>query len=134
MSRFRLVNTDLLRELRVQRGWSQKDLAKKAGYSDRLVRKAELGGKLDVETIRDIAEALSTPHETITLDSLIHDNLSIAKRFVQGYDSLGREMLPAIEPYITEDFLFHVAGDPKSAPFVGNWRGKEGFQTFLDLF
>ncbi len=90
MSRFRLVNTDLLRDLRVQRGWSQKDLAKKAGYTDRLVRKAELGGKLDVETIRNIAEALSTPHETITLDSLIHDNLSIAKRFVQGYDSLGR--------------------------------------------
>ena len=134
MSRFHPINRRLIRELRVQRGWSQRDLAKRAGYSDRLVRKAELGGTLDIETIRNLAEALSTTDEQITFDTLVHDPLSIAQTFVHGYDQLGREMLPAIEPYITEDFRLFVAGDPNAAPFIGTWNGKEGFQQFLDLF
>jgi transcriptional regulator with XRE-family HTH domain len=141
MSRFRKINTDLLRRLRAQRGWSQKELATRAGYTDRLIRKAEQGGKLDVETIRDLAIALSLPQEAVTFDSLIEDNLSIAKKFVEGYDALGRDMLPIIESYITEDesyitedFVFHVAGDPNSATFIGDWIGKEGYQKFLDVF
>lgn len=134
MKRFHTVNSELMRQLRLSRGWSQKELARIAGYSDRLVRKAELGGTLDIETIQDIAEALSTDLRKVNAESLIQDILWIARRFVSGYDSVGREMAPLIEPYVSADFVFHVAGDPTTAPFIGDWRGMEGFQTFLDTF
>lgn len=134
MSRFQQVNTQVLRELRVKRGWSQKELAEKAGYTDRLVRKAEFGGKLDVETIRNIAEALSTLEEKVTLDLLTSDVLSIAKTFMQLFDQLGAGMVPAIEHYIAPDFVLHVTSSVESLPLQGTWNGKQGFQAFLDLF
>lgn len=134
MSRFQPVNTQVLRELRLKRGWSQKELAQKAGYSDRLVRKAEFGGKLDVETIRNIAEALSTLEEKVTLDLLTSDVLSIAKTFTQLFDELGAGMVPAIKHHIAPDFVLHVTSAVESIPLQGTWNGHHGFQAFLDLF
>jgi transcriptional regulator with XRE-family HTH domain len=134
MSRFQQVNTQVLRELRVKRGWSQRELAEKAGYTDRLVRKAEFGGKLDVETIRNIAEALSTLEEKITLDLLTSDVLSIAKTFMQLFDELGAGMVPAIEHYIAPDFVMHVTSAVESLSIHGTWVGQQGFQEFLNLF
>ncbi len=134
MSRFHAINTRLVRELRQKRGWSQKELAKRAGYSERLIRKAEFGGTLDVDTIHSLAEALSTFEEKITFQTIVHDGLSIARTFVSGYEQLGQKMISAIEPYFTTDFKFYMAGDPQSAPFIGTWHGKDGFQQFLDLY
>ena len=134
MSRFQQVNTQVLRELRLKRGWSQKELAEKAGYSDRLVRKAEFGGKLDVDTIRNIAEALSTLNEKITLDFLTNDVLSVAKTFMQFFDERGAGMLPAINHYIAPDFVLHVTSAIESLPLHGTWDGKQGLCEFLNLF
>jgi|JI6StandDraft_1071083.scaffolds.fasta_scaffold78172_2 transcriptional regulator with XRE-family HTH domain len=134
MSRFQQVNTQVLRELRLKRGWSQKELAEKAGYSDRLVRKAEFGGKLDVDTIRNIAEALSTLNEKITLDFLTNDVLSVAKTFMQFFDERGAGMLPAINHYIAPDFVLHVTSAIESLPLDGTWEGKQGLCEFLNLF
>jgi transcriptional regulator with XRE-family HTH domain len=134
MSRFQQINTQVLRELRVKRGWSQRELAEKAGYTDRLVRKAEFGGKLDVETIRNIAEALSTLEEKITLDSLTIDVLSIAKKFMKLFDELGPDMAPAIDHCISSDFVIHVTSAVESLPLQGTWVGQKGFQEFLNLF
>ena len=134
MSRFQHVNTQVLRELRLKRGWSQKELAEKAGYSDRLVRKAEFGGKLDVDTIRNIAEALSTLNEKITLDFLTNDVLSVAKTFMQFFDERGAGMLPAINHYIAPDFVLHVTSAIESLPLHGTWDGKQGLCEFLNLF
>lgn len=134
VSRFQPVNTQMLRELRLKRGWSQKDLAEKAGYSDRLVRKAECGGKLDVETIRNIAEALSTLEEEVTLDLLTSDVLAIAKTFMQVFDELGDGTVPSVEYYIAPEFVLHVTCAVESIPLQGSWFGHTGFQAFLDLF
>ena len=134
MSRFQQVNTQVLRGLRIKRGWSQKELAEKAGYTDRLVRKAEFGGKLDVDTIRNIAEALSTLDEKITLDSLTNDVLSVAKTFMQFFDERGAGMVPAINHYIAPDFVLHVTSAVDSLPLQGTFNGQQGLQEFLDLF
>jgi hypothetical protein len=99
-----------------------------------LVRKAEFGGKLDVETIRNIAEALSTLEEKITLDSLTNDVQSIAKKFMQFFDELGDGMLPAIEHCIAPDFVLHVTSSVDSLPLQGIWNGQQGLQEFLNLF
>lgn len=134
MKRFLPIHSSTLKELRIARGWSQAELARRAGYSDRLIRKAELGGNLDIQTIRDIAEALSQMDSMVTFETLVHDGISIAKKFVYGYDYLGREMVPTIEPYLAEDFVFHVAGDPTTAPFIGDWIGAAGMQQFFDIY
>jgi hypothetical protein len=86
-----------------------------------LVRKAEFGGKLDVETIRNIAEALSTLEEKITLDSLTNDVQSIAKKFMQFFDELGPDMAPAIGHYISSDFVLHVTSAVESVSLQGTW-------------
>ena len=52
---------------------SQVELSRSSGYSERVIRKAEAGGTLRLETIRDLATAMSVeghslplvkPHET----------------------------------------------------------------------
>ena len=50
------VNGEMLRFLRNRRGWTQEDLASKAGYSERAVRKAESSGGLHPDTIEILAE------------------------------------------------------------------------------
>ncbi|MFN3148584.1 helix-turn-helix domain-containing protein [Bremerella sp.] len=52
-------NRDFLRELRLNNGWTQAELAKRAGYSERLIGKAESGSPIARDTIVDIADALS---------------------------------------------------------------------------
>ncbi len=55
-SRSVLVHGRMIRSLRKMHGWTQAELAKRAGYSERLIRKAELGGRLMPETIADLSE------------------------------------------------------------------------------
>ena len=45
--------------LRAKLGWTQQEAAKKVGYSDRLIRKAEKGLPIRVRTLRDIVAGYS---------------------------------------------------------------------------
>ena len=51
------VNGQSIKQFRAALGWSQAALADRAGYSERLVRKAEAGGKISLQALRDLAEA-----------------------------------------------------------------------------
>ena len=133
-SRFVVVNGHELRKLRLALGWTQVRLAKLSGYTERLIRKAEHGGSLDMSTLLNLAEALSTPESRISVDSLTIDIVTIAKKWVDSFDSLKRKMLPEIENYLAEEFVFHCPGDPAMAPFVGIWKGRDGLQKWLDAF
>lgn len=53
------VRGDLLRERRRARGWTQAELALKAGYDVRTVQRAEGGGWVRVSTVSDLAQVLS---------------------------------------------------------------------------
>lgn len=46
--------------LRAKLGWTQQEAAKKVGYSDRLIRKAEKGLPVRVRTLRDLVERYSS--------------------------------------------------------------------------
>lgn len=133
-SRFVVVNGNELRKLRLARGWTQTRLAKLSGYTERLIRKAEHGGSLDMSTILDLAETLSTPESRVPVESLTIDFVSIAKKWVESFDKFHRKMLPEIETYLADDFVFNCPGDPAMAPFVGVWEGREGLQKWLDAF
>lgn len=128
-TRFVVVNGRQLRIERKARGWTQRELAKAAGYSERTIRKAEKGGQLDLETVENLAEALGVPVKKLKINIA-----AIARQWVEAYETLERRMLPAIEAYLAPDFEFVCPGDPATAPFIGTWKGKEGMQQWLDLF
>jgi len=133
-SRFIAINGRELRTQRLVRGWTQQRLAKIAGYTERLVRKAEKGGTLDIATIQDLAEALSTPAQAVAVESLTMDISAIARKWVESWELLETRMLPEIEPFLAEDFEFVCPGEPGAAPFVGTFRGAVGMQQWLDAY
>jgi transcriptional regulator with XRE-family HTH domain len=132
--RFIAINGRELRNCRLVLGWTQFQLAKSAGYTERLIRKAEKGGTLDIVTIQNLAEALSTPDRIVSPESLMLDIASIARTWFETFDRLKIRMLPEIQPLLTEDFEFVCPGDPSVLPFVGVWKGTDGMQQWLDKF
>ena len=132
--RFLPINGRELRNCRLARGWTQSQLAKSAGYTERLIRKAEKGGTLDIATIQNLAEALSSPDKVVLPESLTLDIAAIARKWVEGFENLEARMLPEIEPFLTDDFEFVCPGEPGTVPFIGTWKGSAGMQQWLDLY
>lgn len=130
-----VVNATLLKRLRLQKGWTQAEMARRAGYSERLIRKAELGGKIRYEVVADLAACLSEGGNPVSLENITQDPLRIAQWWMIAFDQQGREMLTGYEHYFTSDFVFHCAGNTEdSFPFNGTWHGLVGHQQWLDLF
>ena len=67
----RPANGALIRALREKRGFTQIDLGRLSGYSERLIRKAESGGSIRLETFQNLAVALSNSSELISFSDLI---------------------------------------------------------------
>lgn len=116
------------------RNWTQLDLAKYSGYSERLVRRAESGEPLAHQTAVDLAATLSTESQKVTLRDLSVEPVELAKCFVHSYDIYGRTLLEHCEHFIDDEcFVFHCFGDAQS-PLTGSWHGKAGLQNWLDVF
>ena len=120
-----------LRQLRIARGMTQMELARVAGYSERLIRKAEAGGSLSLTTIEDLADALSCHHKRITTSDLCSSPEAIARSFVECYDEHEQLMLDYCGHLLADDFVFHCAGE-EASNMAGEWRGVTGFQAWLD--
>jgi transcriptional regulator with XRE-family HTH domain len=58
-AKLQAVNGVTIRGRRKQLGWSQVEFGQRAGYSERVIRKAEAGGTLRLQTIKDLAMTLS---------------------------------------------------------------------------
>lgn len=69
--RYSSINGTYLRSLRLSRGWTQAEFGRRAGYSERLIRKAESGGNLLLDTIDDLAATLSQINDKVTSESLV---------------------------------------------------------------
>ncbi len=120
-----------IRGLRVMRGLTQTELAKQAGYSERLVRKAEASGALSLSTIEDLAEALSCNERRVVPSDLCSFPEGIARKFVDCYDEHQQLMLDYCAHLLAKNFVFHCAGGAGSS-VAGEWRGADGFQAWLD--
>lgn len=120
-----------LRNLRILRGMTQVELAQRAGYSERLVRKAEAGGSLSLATIEDLADALSSEFKRVAPSDLCSSPEMLARTFVDCYDEHERLMLDYCGHLLAEDFVFHCA-DSTGSSFGGDWQGAKGFQAWLD--
>lgn len=128
------VNGKRFADLRKQIGLTQIDLANRAGYSERVIRKAESGGPLRFDTIRDLSECLSTSRRIVEPGHLLQSNRELAVQFVHAYDHFGRDALLHCEGLFTDDFEFFCPGDTEQVAFAGLWRGTAGAQEFLNIF
>ena len=128
------INGQAFRVYRNRLGWSQSELGRRAGYSERVIRKAEAGGKLRLDTIQELAAAMSIEGQILSIADLTLNLESIARRFVESYDILGNGMLTACCDIFADDFTFNCPADPHQVSFAGEWTGKTGFQEFLNRF
>ena len=133
-ARFIAINGRKLRSFRLSRGWTQSQLAKSSGYSERLVRKAEKGGTLDQDTIQNIAEALSTPEAPVSIESLTLDIVAIAKKWVESWEQYEVRMVPEVAAFLADGFEFVCPGQQGAVPFIGTFQGTAGLQQWLDLY
>lgn len=128
------INSEYLRRLRTQLGLTQCDLARIAGYTERLIRKAEAGGTLSRESVNNLVEALARQGAQITSQQLMLDIASVANEWLDAFDRHGREMVPYVRHHLAREFVFVCPGNPSVAPFIGTWCGVEGLQRWLDLY
>ncbi len=129
-------NGRMIRHYRIRKSWTQKDLAEKSGYSSRLISKAESGGVIAIDTIKDIAQALSDSDVQLNYEDLVSDPIELAKEFVQSlYYHRGENSLSRVAHLIDKDAVFHINGDTKTVPFAGIHQGIEDIQTvFQSIF
>lgn len=132
--RFNRANGSFIRELRKARGWTQLALAGRAGYSERVIRKAEGGETIRHDVLASLAEALGTPEEPITVAMLTADPLPLVRKFFETYDRHEREMLSHLVDVLSPEIKFIFHADPARNPLSGTWEGFAGLQAYLDKF
>lgn len=130
-------NRDILIYLRERRGWTQRQLADTAGYTDRLIGKAESGGSIAVETLADIADALTTPEHPVYPEDLICDPVNLAKKYIAAQYEHPGKVVEQVRHFLDDQAVLHVVGDPAVIPFAGEHRGvdamKRGFAIFYSV-
>lgn len=132
--RFNRANGSRVRDLRKARGWTQLALATRAGYSERVIRKAEGGEAIRHDVLVSLAQALSTPEELITVATLVADPLPLVRKFFETYDRYERDMVPHLVDVLSPDIRFIFHADPARNPLSGTWEGFAGLQAYLDKF
>ncbi len=124
----------LLRQERIRLGLTQAELAFKAGYSDRLIRKAEGNGRLNRSSVADIITALVESGSSVCESDLTCDPVAIAREFLECLELFGRSMMAQCEHLLFDPFTFECAGDPETSPVAGVFVGRIEFQRWLDSF
>ncbi len=113
-----VVNGVKIKELRKRLGLTQEEFATDIDYSERLVRKAERGGRIDAKTLRVISRYFHQNGLRISIDQLtsgtyaIHSGETILRdwliQLVNGDDSI------AIQSLMSAQFKFFINGQPGS--------------------
>ncbi|QDU57296.1 helix-turn-helix domain-containing protein [Aeoliella mucimassa] len=132
--RFRPCNGEAIRSLRQSRGWTQRELANRSGYSLRLIQKAESGGTLLPETIHVLAKSLSTDRALVSVQELTATPLSIVQQFIEAINKYFQATVSEVPHLISEELVLWCAGEPEQVPFAGTWHGHEGLDAFLTTF
>lgn len=134
---YKSCNPVLLKSLREKRRLTQSALAAAAGYTERLIVKAESGATLSRETIEDLAAALSTPNEPIYPEDLTTDLIQLARAYVHAVYTYQKDAVSHIRHFLDDDIVFIIPGDPAIIPFAGERRGfeavHEAFQIFFSI-
>lgn len=123
-----------LREIRKSRKWSQLEFARHAGYSERLISKAEAGGHLTAAALEVFAQTLTTESSPVFPEDLIVSPEALARSLHYAIHHLQTEMFKRVEHFIDPSVVFHIHGDLSEVPFAGIYRGMDGFQNAIEIF
>ena len=115
-------NPVLVKFLRRRKKWSQKQLAKEAGYCERLVCKAESGGSIASATIEVLAKTLSTPDMKVFPEDLISDPIALSKKFIEAAHTLQRDLVKGIAHFTDPSGEFNFVQCAKG-DYAGSYRG-----------
>jgi len=121
-------------EVRRDCGFTQEGLAEAAGYSVRLVRKAEKNGVIRFSTLTALATALQRAGQKISASDLCSDPLQVVQAFVEAYRGHEQNMVARIRHLLSDDLSVFIAGDPTIIPFAGEYHGPDGLQEFWNRF
>lgn len=115
------VKGALLRSLRCAQGWTQQEAADKAGFSDRLIRKAEAGEAIDLQSIALLAQLYSSLESRLTVKGLLDEPLdesarssdpsqieAVARRWYQEVWNNAR--LDTLDELLSPDCILHAKG------------------------
>jgi transcriptional regulator with XRE-family HTH domain len=127
-------NGELLRYFREKRGWTQDELATRAGYSKRVVAKAEAGGSLESVTVEVLAEALSAVGDLVHPDDLLASPKALAERYVETFRRYEHELAARCRDFLADDMICIVGGDDRSVPLSGAYVGPDGFDCYCRKF
>lgn len=132
--RYQHCNGLAIRSLRQARGWTQTDLAKIAGYSVRLVQKAEASGSLVATTLDVLAQSLGTGDSPVEIDDITTTPQTIVQEFIELINSHHGNTGQAARHLLADDAVLWCAGDPEVMPFAGDWNGPEAIAKFFQVF
>ncbi len=120
--------------LRRRREWTQEELAAAAGYTKRLIAKAESGGSLSPDTIEVLAEALSISDDEVHPEDLTTSSTELAVAFMRAYAGHEHEMLEHTRHFMSTEIKGHFPGGPELAPLSGLHNGIDEYESFLRKF
>ena len=127
-------NGKLISQLRKAIGWTQGDLARRAGFTERLIVKAEASQNIAASTLCIIAEALTEGGAAVVLQELSVDPAALAKEFFLSTYKHGPKTLDVNQHFISPDLVVHFAGDPTVFPFAGSHVGIHAARKAFELF
>ena len=103
----------VIRNLRIERGWSQEQLAEISGVSTRTIQRIERGGKASLESLKCLAAVFETPIPDLQKDtdmtdekqSLSDDDRAALKymHFLKTYDNNYKKKAEQFDPTISEE-------------------------------
>jgi transcriptional regulator with XRE-family HTH domain len=132
--RSRSCNPQLFKFLREKRGLTQSELARLAGFSERLIVKAEAGKQLSPKTIQVLAEVLGDGQQQLYPEDLTCDPVSLARQYTDALHQHQASLVDAIRHFLDDDVVFRIAGDPAVIPFAGEHRGIDAIDRGFKLF
>ena len=127
-------DAEALRFHRGRRRLTQPELASLAGFSTRLVAKAEAGGKVRTDSVETLAEALSTPEHPVFPEDLVFSPRKIARYIVECYAKYERQCVAHCHQYLADDMTVVAPGNPEVIPFAGERKTIDGFDEFWGAF
>lgn len=127
-------NGEFVRYCRRSRGWTQEDLARAAGYSVRVIAKAEASGSIHPDTIEDIAHVLSTPEVTVHPEDLSSSPESVVLRLLSVCARHEQQVVANAKSFLAEDMSAFVPGDSSILSFCGKWETIDGFNCLWRHF
>ena len=112
-------NGKLISKLRKQIGWTQSELAERAGFTERLIAKAEASQNVAGSTVDIIAQTITEGGVAVSSKELSVDPASLAREFLLSMYQRERNVIDVNESFISPGIVVHFAGDPSIFPFAG---------------